>query len=433
VSDALPIPPHADVSRYEQHAEALAATADAPEAALREWAEALVAEATVATSAVADTEPTLAAERAVDRLVTKWRRSASGGERSGLAAAQAFVADAHEFTGWDAFIAHVTQLGDPGSPVARFEAAADAIVGGDIDRLVDLLDADPALIEQRSDRAHRSTLLHYVAANGVEDFRQATPPNIVAIARRLLDAGADVNAQSEAYGGGATALGLAATSLHPQRAGVQIALLDELLARGAWIERPGVAGNGHHAVLGCLANGQPEAAAHLASRGASLDLVSAAGVGRLDVVEAALQGEPDRAAIQNAFMYACGYGHLAVAERLLQAGAEAAVGDRTGETPLHWASGSHHPAVVALLLSRGAPVDARDTTWEATPLEWALYSHTTERDASRWARAREVAAALIAAGAEFRPEWPGPRLTAALQRDPEMARLLGLPAKPGNV
>ena len=37
----------------------------------------------------------------------------------------------------------------------------------------------PELIRQRSSREHRSTLLHYVSANGIEDFRQRTPPNIV--------------------------------------------------------------------------------------------------------------------------------------------------------------------------------------------------------------------------------------------------------------
>ena len=58
----------------------------------------------------------------------------------------------------------------------------------------------------------RRPLLHYVAANGVEDFRQKTPDNIVEIAELLLDAGAEVNAESNAYGGGCTALGLVATS-----------------------------------------------------------------------------------------------------------------------------------------------------------------------------------------------------------------------------
>jgi len=71
----------------------------------------------------------------------------------------------------------------------------------------------------RSTRDHHSTLLHYVSANGVEDFRQKTPPNIVEITNLLLDAGAEVDAESDAYGGGCTTLGLVATSVHPEQAG----------------------------------------------------------------------------------------------------------------------------------------------------------------------------------------------------------------------
>ena len=66
-----------------------------------------------------------------------------------------------------------------GSPVARFEVAADAIVAGKIRTLQRLLREDPKLARARSMREHRSTLLHYVSANGVEDFRQKTPKNIV--------------------------------------------------------------------------------------------------------------------------------------------------------------------------------------------------------------------------------------------------------------
>src|SRR6185503_10912727 len=100
---------------------------------------------------------------------------------------------------------------------------------------------------------------------------QKTPPNIVEITRLLLLAGADVNATSEAYGARSTALGLVATSLHPQRAGVQLALLDVLLDHGAKIEQ-GAASDDGAAIVGCLANGQPEAAAYLARRGAVMNL-----------------------------------------------------------------------------------------------------------------------------------------------------------------
>jgi hypothetical protein len=84
------------------------------------------------------------------------------------------------------------------SPVSTFEAAADGIVNGDIAMLRKLLAENPGLARERSTREHRSTLLHYVSANGVEDFRQKTPPNIVEITNLLLDAGADPNAESDA-------------------------------------------------------------------------------------------------------------------------------------------------------------------------------------------------------------------------------------------
>ena len=172
---------------------------------------------------------------------------------------------------------------------ARFEAAADAIVSGDIGILEQLLREDPELISARSQRTHNAPLLHYVAANGVEDFRQKTPKNIVEIARVLLEAGADVNAESNAYGGGCTTLGLAATSVHPERAGAQEALLQILLDYGAAVDKPGVGGNRHTAVEGCLWNGRGKAAKFLTERGAKLNLETAAGTGSLAVVEVFLR------------------------------------------------------------------------------------------------------------------------------------------------
>src|SRR5919206_4396138 len=112
----------------------------------------------------------------------------------------------------------------------NFEAAADAVVSGDIAALQRMLRADPDLVRARSERKHHATLLHYVGANGVEDERQRTPKNIVEVARVLLDAGADIHAMADIYRGSDT-FGLAATSCHPRDAGVQIPLLEFLISR----------------------------------------------------------------------------------------------------------------------------------------------------------------------------------------------------------
>ena len=61
-------------------------------------------------------------------------------------------------------------------------------------------------------------------------------PAILAFEQMLLSfssAGADINAESDAYGGRSTTLGLTATSCHPEAAEVQLALLDLLIERGA--------------------------------------------------------------------------------------------------------------------------------------------------------------------------------------------------------
>src|SRR5213075_382765 len=124
---------------------------------------------------------------------------------------------------------------DPSSPVARFERAADAIVSGDSAALEQLLRQDPGLIRARSLRGHHSALLHYVGANGIESWRQRTPKNAVEIARILLDAGAEIDAAGDMYGGSTTLL-LVATSIHPKNVGVLYELIDLLTARGARID-----------------------------------------------------------------------------------------------------------------------------------------------------------------------------------------------------
>ena len=263
---------------------------------------------------------------------------------------------------------------------SKFEEAVETVISGDLPELEKLLSENPDLVRARSTREHRSTLLHYVSANGVEDFRQKTPPNIVAIAKLLLDAGAEVNAESDAYGGRCTTLGLTATSCHPENAGVQIPLMELLIDRGAIIDGP----DGYSGVNGCLRNGRGPAAEFLANRGARLDLEGAAGVGRLDVVQSFFAGDgslkppatPEQ--MKDGFAWACEFGRISVVEFLLERGLPVGAKLRHGETGLHWAAYAGHSAIVRLLLDRGAPIDVREDRWNGTPLDWALHEQRAD-------------------------------------------------------
>ena len=265
--------------------------------------------------------------------------------------------------------------------VLQFEEAVDAIVGGDLEGLGKLLRESPDLVRARSSEGHRSTLLHYVSANGVEDVRQKTPPNVVEIAKLLLDAGADVNAESDAYRGRCTTLGLTATSCHPHNAGVQIPLMNLLIERGAVIDGP----DGYSGVNACLQNGRGEAAEFLASRGARLDLEGAAGIGRLDIVQSFFAGDGSliTPATQNqmrdGFAWACQFSRTDVVDFLLQKGMKADAKLRHGETGLHWAAYGGHSAIAKLLLDRGAPIDVKDDRYSGTPLDWALHNRVERR------------------------------------------------------
>lgn len=324
-----------------------------------------------------------------------------------LADAQFFIAREHGFESWPKFVKQIRALQSGSSPESNFEAAADAIASGDIRTLRGLLRDHPELVRMRSQRTHQAPLLHYVAANGIEDFRQKTPDNIVEIAKLLLDAGAEVNAESNAYGGGCTALGLVATSAHPEHAGVQEALLQMLLDRGAVIDKPGVAGNRHTAVEGCLANGRARAAQFLASRGARLNLETSAGAGRLDIVrtffreDGRLEPNATKMQLQRGFLWACMYGRHEVVELLLEHGADLRDQADMGGTGLHWAAAGGHLSLVQLLIRHGAPLEEVNR-WGGTVLEhagWAFANGDPARDYL------PIFEALLAAGAKVQDGW----------------------------
>lgn len=281
--------------------------------------------------------------------------------------AQRVVARWHYLTDWPTLLAFIAQL-ERGTPeVLHFERAADAIMTGDIDTLRALLTMDPALVRARSLRSHRSTLLHYTAANGIENYRQRTPPNVLDIARLLLDTGADVNATSDAYGGGSTTLGLASTSTHPRTRGVQIALIDVLLEAGAALDGADTLPS---LVSGALANGCPEAARALAQRGAKVNtLYAAAGLADLPKV-AALYPQATGEQRDAAMILAAQQGHRDVLIWLLDQGVNVNASD--GMTALHQASGGGHREIMRILLDRGADLE-KENMFGGTVLSSTLW------------------------------------------------------------
>jgi hypothetical protein len=422
MSDALPLPPRPSLEQYKKRAKDLvkickSGDRDALRAWTREWIEALVKlydlDITLPRDghrAYTPAEIHYRIERTVDRIAKHLNASKQPARGAcTLAQAQLALAREHGFASWPKFAKHVDGLARAHPSISAFEAAVDAIVSGDLPALEKLLREHPTLARARSTREHRATLLHYVSANGVEDFRQKTPKNIVEITKLLLKAGADVNAESDAYGGRSTTLGLTATSYHPEAAGVQLPLMDLLIEHGARIDGP----DGGSAVNGCLHNGRGAAAEYFASRGARLDLEGAAGVGRLDVVQgffpgkAGLKPPTTEQQMQDGFAWACEFGRTNVVAFLLQHGmAVDARLKHNGQTGLHWAAYGGHPDTVTLLLERGAPVDAKDESFGGTPMDWALYAwgNAADREAQR-GRYYDVVALLARAGAKLDPQW----------------------------
>ena len=436
--EALPLPPQPHVEQYKKLAKELVKACRSgdpgaiPAWSVR-WVTSLAARLAKSDAPRYDREIAEAAGR-VERFARHTLTSEQDpAARCSLTSAQFVIARAHGFVSWPKFVKHVESVALTGSSVSSFEAAAHAIVSGDLETVKRLLRQHPDLIRTRSTREHRATLLHYVAANGVEGYRQVSPKNIADITEVLVAAGADVDADPDVYGGGCTTLGLVATSSPPRDAGVQLEVIDVLLRAGARMDLPGSVGNNGALIRGCLANGQPEAASYLVSRGAPLDLVGAAGVGRIDVVQdffgddaGGSRTSVTTAAVAEAFAFACIYGQAGVVEFLLRRGFEVDTELRNhgeGHTGLHVAAFHGHLEVVKLLLSHSARVEVTDKTWGTAPLMWALtgWSRESPPDADRY---YEVVTLLVAAGANVTPdllEWErtraDPGMRTALTRE----------------
>ena len=288
----------------------------------------------------------------------------------------------YEFQDWQRLEEYAASVQQPG-PIARFERAVEAVIDGDLATLKELLAEDPELVLARSTRVnnfdppmHRSTLLHYVAANGVEGYRQRSPKNAAEVAKVLLEAGADPNALSWAYGGQCTTMALLVSSTPPAVAGVQVALVETLIDFGASTAPEGE-GNWTSPIETALVFGKHDAAKALVRRGAPVQsLAAAAGLGRIADVEKMLP-TADAHDRHRALALAAQNGHADAVKALLDAGEDPnrfnPPGTHAHTPPIHQAVAAGHLNVVKLLIDRGARLDIKDTIHHGTPLGWAKY------------------------------------------------------------
>ena len=337
--------------------------------------------------------------REVDSIVDEARQtrlleSEAGPPKASLSEAHLFIARLHGFESWPRFVKHIAARCVAASPVSQFESAADAIVTGDRDTLVRLIGRNPRLVRARSTRDHRATLLHYVAANGHEGFRQRTPANAVEIARVLLEARADADALANMYGHQCTTMEMLVSSVHPHAAGVQSTLAETLLDFGASVD--GVDNDGSP-LMTAFRFHYPRTAETLARRGAKVDnVISAAALGRVDLVDSfvnddgRLRPEVPLVSVKwprlpkdptvhlgYALTWAATFGRTEVVELLLGKGVDAN-GKDDDATALHFAAASGRMDLVRLLLKHGASLEALNS-YGGTVLDGTLWNAYNSR------------------------------------------------------
>ena len=420
--DTLPLPPRPDLDQYRKRAKSLVAAANSGDPnAVKQWATDWL----TALSKLRGAEITSFVQDSFHRAVEGLGKEVASRRASGafaLADAQHLIAQAHSYENWASFAAEVEALRTV-SRTSAFEQAADAVITGDLQTLDELLLKNPDMVHQHSARKHHATLLHYVAANGVEDFRQKTPPNAVEVARRLIAAGAKVDALADTYGSDLyqTTMNLLVSSTHPAEAGLQSALAEVLLDHGAAVNGLDDTGS---PILTALAFGYRAAADTLARRGARIDhVVVAAAVGRLDLVKAwvvdanTLVKEhgpyrgpywvhiPDdtKGQIELALVWACKFGRSDVARALLDLGVDPAAKDNDKMSALHWAAGRGMLEIMEMLLSKGVPLEERNT-WGGTVLDsTAWFARNLPETGADYPRVIER---LLEAGADAREVYP---------------------------
>jgi ankyrin repeat protein len=272
-------------------------------------------------------------------------------------------------------------------------AAIETMMAGDIAGLRHLLDIDPELINRRAPVAYRddreATLLHFLL-----DYPEGNhPPNVVEIAKLLIDSGADVESL-DGDSEGSTAFQLLMGLETPVPHGIELTEL--LLDSGSTTTNGNVDQHGMDAFTVALMNGHTECAALIYERGypPGVSWVGA-GLGNMNLMRsffgegddttlpaeqrADCLGEDAQPTMNCAFLVASINGQTEVVEYLLDKGMDVDLQPPgsdfagIGATALHWAAHFGHRMTAETLVARGANILARDDVFQLTPAGWAAW------------------------------------------------------------
>lgn len=261
--------------------------------------------------------------------------------------------------------------------IAEAIAAIDA---GDTPRLSQLIDAHPQLVRDRIETGEtgyfaRPHLLWFIAWNPIRPALM--PANAAEIAGLLADA-LHRHAAPGAQPVLDYAVGLVATGMIPREAGLQLDLIDALIAKGA---RP-------HGLDAALAHRELAAAQRLLQHGARLTLAAAAAFRSWGDAEALIR-TCDREDAADALMIAAHLPDPDAVAWLLDHGADPNARSRrlhAHSTPLHQAALEGSLPAVTLLVNAGAWLDVRDDVHNGTPKGWA--DHGGHEDVAAFLAAR---------------------------------------------
>ncbi len=127
---------------------------------------------------------------------------------------QMAIAKEYGYSNWENALSESDQAFDK-----SFETAINLLVNGHLQELQNLLDKQPEILQQHSPFWHSAGLIHYVASNGVEIWRQSVPENLVEITSMLISHGANPQMPNNIYGG-SNLINLIETSGHPNHTGL---------------------------------------------------------------------------------------------------------------------------------------------------------------------------------------------------------------------